>query len=107
MINGVPIMVYSCVPIGTWSFQFDDFGSMAVYQFMGLLWNFFHHFLSVFSKCLQLIFYAFKVAYTRRPKIPQDKDLLHLRMGVVWTFFHSSIILFFFLPLSGRRPDID
>ena len=27
--------------------------------------------------------------------------------GVVWTFFLSSIISFFFLPLSGRRPDID
>ena len=27
-------------------------------------------------------------------------------MGVVWTFFLSSIISFFFLPLSGRfRPD--
>ena len=24
--------------------------------------------------------------------------------GVVWTFFLSSL---FFLPLSGRRPDID
>ena len=27
--------------------------------------------------------------------------------GVVWTFFLSSIISPFFLPLSGRRPDID
>ena len=27
--------------------------------------------------------------------------------GVVWTFFLSSIIFRFFLPLSGRRPDID
>ena len=27
--------------------------------------------------------------------------------GVVWTFFLSSIISHFFLPLSGRRPDID
>ena len=27
--------------------------------------------------------------------------------GVVWTFFLSSIISLFFLPLSGRRPDID
>ena len=26
---------------------------------------------------------------------------------VVWTFFLSSIISLFFLPLSGRRPDID
>ena len=27
--------------------------------------------------------------------------------GVVWTFFLSSIISLFFLPLSGRRLDID
>ena len=27
--------------------------------------------------------------------------------GVVWTFFLLSIISFFFLPLSGRQPDID
>ena len=27
--------------------------------------------------------------------------------GVVWTFFLSSIISLFLLPLSGRRPDID
>ena len=27
--------------------------------------------------------------------------------AVVWTFFLSSIISIFFLPLSGRRPDID
>ena len=27
--------------------------------------------------------------------------------GVIWTFFLSSIISLFFLPLSGRRPDID
>ena len=27
--------------------------------------------------------------------------------GVVWTFFLSSITPLFFLPLSGRRPDID
>ena len=26
--------------------------------------------------------------------------------GVVWTFFLSSIISLFFLPLFGRRPDI-
>ena len=28
-------------------------------------------------------------------------------LGVVWTFFLSSISSLFFLPLSGRRPDID
>ena len=27
--------------------------------------------------------------------------------GVVWTFFLSSITSLFFLPLSGRRTDID
>ena len=27
--------------------------------------------------------------------------------GVVWTFFLSSILSLFLLPLSGRRPDID
>ena len=27
--------------------------------------------------------------------------------GVVWTFFLSSIISLFFLPLFGRRPYID
>ena len=27
--------------------------------------------------------------------------------GGVWTFFLSSIASLFFLPLSGRQPDID
>ena len=27
--------------------------------------------------------------------------------GVVWTFLLSSIVSLLFLPLSGRRPDID
>ena len=27
--------------------------------------------------------------------------------GVIWTFSLSSIISLFFLPLSGRQPDID
>ena len=27
--------------------------------------------------------------------------------GCVWTFLLSSILSFLFLPLSGRRPDID
>ena len=27
--------------------------------------------------------------------------------GVVWTFSFSSILSFLFLPLFGRRPDID
>ena len=27
--------------------------------------------------------------------------------GVVWTSFLSSIVSFYFLPLYGRRPDID
>ena len=28
-------------------------------------------------------------------------------MWVIWTFFLSSVIFLFDLPLSGRRPDID
>ena len=39
-----------------------------------------------------------------------DKGLLRLqlvRVGVVWTFLLSSIISLFFLPLSGRRLDMD
>ena len=28
-------------------------------------------------------------------------------LGVVWTFLLSSILSLLFLPLSGRRPDID
>ena len=27
--------------------------------------------------------------------------------GVVWTFLLSSVFSLFFLPLFGRRPDID
>ena len=27
--------------------------------------------------------------------------------GVVWTFLLSSILSLLFLPLSGRRPDMD
>ena len=27
--------------------------------------------------------------------------------GLFWTFFLSSVISLFFLPLSGRRPGID
>ena len=27
--------------------------------------------------------------------------------GVVWTFFLQSVLSLFFLPLSGRRTDID
>ena len=33
--------------------------------------------------------------------------LQKVRVGVVWTFFLSYIISLFFLPLYGRRPDID
>ena len=40
-----------------------------------------------------------------RPKAYCSLQLV--RVGVVWTFFLSSIISLFFLPLSGRRPDID
>ena len=34
-------------------------------------------------------------------------DIFSLRVGVVWTFFLSSIVSLFLLPLSGRQPDID
>ena len=33
--------------------------------------------------------------------------LQKVRVGAVWIFFLSSVISLFFLPLSGRRPDID
>ena len=33
--------------------------------------------------------------------------LADVRARVVWTFFLSSIMYLFFLPLSGRWPDID
>ena len=33
--------------------------------------------------------------------------LTEVRVGVVWTFLLPSISSLFFLPLSGRRPDID
>ena len=33
--------------------------------------------------------------------------LQSVRVGVVWLFLLSSIISFLFLPLFGRRPDID
>ena len=33
--------------------------------------------------------------------------LQQVRVGVVWTFLLSSILSFLFLPLFGRRPDID
>ena len=42
--------------------------------------------------------------------ITVGKGLLRLqwvRVGVVWTFLLSSILSFLFLPLFGRRPDID
>ena len=33
--------------------------------------------------------------------------LQKVQVGVVWTFFLSSTISLLFLPLSGRRSDID
>ena len=33
--------------------------------------------------------------------------LAEVRVGVVWTFLLSSILSLLFLPLFGRRPDID
>ena len=41
------------------------------------------------------------------PKQPTNQLAVCVRVGVVWIFFLSSIISQFFLPLSGRRPDID
>ena len=39
---------------------------------------------------------------------PTDLDYSRARAYcVVCTFFLSSIVSLFFLPLSGRRPDID
>ena len=33
--------------------------------------------------------------------------LAEVRVGVVWTFLLSSILSLLFLPLFGRRPDVD
>ena len=45
---------------------------------------------------------------TNLDKIGQGPTALAVGAGgVVWTFFLSSIFSRFFLPLSGRRPDID
>ena len=43
-------------------------------------------------------------------KLPVTRSPTYLewvRVGVVWTILLSSFISFFFLPLPGRRPDID
>ena len=53
-----------------------------------------------------------KLAVPRRPKIwitvGQGPTVLAVgAVGVVWTFLLSSILSFLFLPLFGRRPDID
>ena len=40
-------------------------------------------------------------------RVGQGPTYLSVGAGVVWTFLLSSIISLFFLPLSGRRPDID
>ena len=38
---------------------------------------------------------------------PTNLDLQWVRVGdIFWTFLLSSIISLFFLPLSGRRPEI-
>ena len=37
----------------------------------------------------------------RGPALSKDlQGLQKVRVGVVWAYFHSSIIFFFFLPLS-------
>ena len=38
---------------------------------------------------------------------PSNLRLLWVRVGLFGRFFLSSISSLFFLPLSGRRPDID
>ena len=39
--------------------------------------------------------------------LEQGPIALAVGAGVVWTFLLSSILSLLFLPLSGRRPDID
>ena len=43
----------------------------------------------------------------RPTNLDYSMRLQKVRVGVVWTFFLSCIISLFFLPLSGRRSDID
>ena len=48
-----------------------------------------------------------KLSVPGRPRVGQEPTALAVGAGgVVWAFFLSSIISHFFLPLSGRRPDI-
>ena len=47
-----------------------------------------------------------KLSMPGRPSKGKDLLRLRMRMGVVWIFFLPSIISYF-LPLSGRRSDID
>ena len=44
---------------------------------------------------------------TIRITVGQGPTALAVGAGVVWTFLLSSIIFLLFLPLFGRRPDID
>ena len=45
---------------------------------------------------------------TNLDKVEQGPTALAVGAGgVVWTFFLASIFSRFFLPLSGKRPDID
>ena len=66
-------------------------------------------FMSIASLLKTNFFYLYK--YWRPTNL--DKSMARayaLAVGagwVVWTFFLSSIFSRFFLPLSGRRPDID
>ena len=51
-----------------------------------------------------------KLSVPGRPTILDDsvaRALQYVRVGVVWTFLLSTIFTLLFLPLSGRRPDID
>ena len=40
-------------------------------------------------------------------RVGQGSTALAIGAGGHWTFLLSSIVSLFFLPLSGRRPDID
>ena len=44
---------------------------------------------------------------TIRITVGQGPTALAVGAGVVWTFLLASILSFLFLPLFGRRPDID
>ena len=51
---------------------------------------------------------SFKCVLLIRSRVEQGPTVLAVGAGgVVWAFFLTSITSLFFLPLSGRRSDID